>query len=637
MGNKITRRRPAIDDRHTRLQGLYPSRDIDQRKLRRLILDSKLAPCYPGGEEPAVELEECPICFLHYPSLNRSKCCTKGICTECFLQMQSPNVTRPTQCPYCKMANYSVEYRGPKSMEEKGVEQAEEQKVIEAKIRMRQKELEEDEKREQWHDDDQDGDPPSPPAPSLPAIFPPPDLEQDSWQVVWESISHPSEDLVSVGLSQRPVGRPVPIVEPADSLWVQGSQQSDVEEDEGRAAQQQARPAFVSNVLPSALRHNAIVEFPTPQSPPVAQLTSGEPTSEYSQQNRDDEFDLDLEDIMVMEAIWLSIQEEGAQHRYTDNERCIAAAGAAMAGSLSTGRTNSGVDSEGSTDVRAIMPSRPPPLLPALPPPSPALSVLETQVQAPRRCSSVTGGLAGAIAALAERQVAGGDTTSVAQQSTVSILPPDPAAVVILRKEVAGTNQACEVLLHGEEELEIASPSEPLQRRQHTGSSAVRKLGLQKVKDERERMLRMSTEIEILKSQREGESASPIRDSENANTSDRLANWVGLRQWEYRAAPSMSRWSGDQSLEQVEIGTSFSHSIPSASDLAWEAPDIQPDRQRRDGESSTSMDAGAKGAVVVPESFDEQMMLAMALSLAEQARVHRDGGSLIQQSSNMQW
>jgi hypothetical protein len=88
---------------------------------------------------------------------------------ECFLQMKSPNVTRPTQypfcfvfclmlimyvcthsvlgaqlffskcpvakhivgllngdgdrCPYCKMANYSVEYRGPKSMEEKGVEQ----------------------------------------------------------------------------------------------------------------------------------------------------------------------------------------------------------------------------------------------------------------------------------------------------------------------------------------------------------------------------------------------------------------------------------------------------------------------------------------------------------------------------------
>ncbi len=131
------------------------------------------------------------------------------------------------------------------------------------------------------------------------------------WWQMWEDLSSPllsqriflsfparsdslitlddGQDLVSVGLSQRPVGRPVPIVEPADSLWVQGSQQSDVEEDEGRAAQQQARPAFVSNVLPSALRHNAIVEFPTPQSPPVAQLTSGEPTSEYSQQNRCDQ------------------------------------------------------------------------------------------------------------------------------------------------------------------------------------------------------------------------------------------------------------------------------------------------------------------------------------------------------------
>ncbi len=138
--------------------------------------------------------------------------------------------------------------------------------------------------------------------------------KQDSWMwwwEMWEDLSSPllsqrsflsfparsgslitlhnGQDLVSLGLSQRPVGRPVPIVEPADSLWVQGSQQSDVEEDEGRAAQQQARPAFVSNVLPSALRHNAIVEFPTPQSPPGAQLTSGEPTSEYSQQNRCDQ------------------------------------------------------------------------------------------------------------------------------------------------------------------------------------------------------------------------------------------------------------------------------------------------------------------------------------------------------------
>lgn len=73
MGNKITRRRPTIDERYTRPQGLYPYRDVDQRKLRRLILDSKLAPCFPGGEDPAADSEECPICFLVH--LNTSSYC----------------------------------------------------------------------------------------------------------------------------------------------------------------------------------------------------------------------------------------------------------------------------------------------------------------------------------------------------------------------------------------------------------------------------------------------------------------------------------------------------------------------------------------------------------------------------------
>ncbi len=35
------------------------------------------------------QLEECPICFLYYPALNRAKCCSKGVCTECFLQVSS--------------------------------------------------------------------------------------------------------------------------------------------------------------------------------------------------------------------------------------------------------------------------------------------------------------------------------------------------------------------------------------------------------------------------------------------------------------------------------------------------------------------------------------------------------------------
>ncbi|KAJ9672777.1 hypothetical protein PVL29_026128 [Vitis rotundifolia] len=123
MGNKLGRRRQVVEDKYTRPQGLYQHKDVDHKKLRKLILDSKLAPCYPGDEESTNDFEECPICFLFYPSLNRSRCCTKGICTECFLQMKNPNSTRPTQCPYCKTANYAVEYRGVKTKEEKGMEQ----------------------------------------------------------------------------------------------------------------------------------------------------------------------------------------------------------------------------------------------------------------------------------------------------------------------------------------------------------------------------------------------------------------------------------------------------------------------------------------------------------------------------------
>ncbi|KAI8097021.1 uncharacterized protein BX664DRAFT_325419 [Halteromyces radiatus] len=47
---------------------------------------------------------ECPICFLFYPPfINRTRCCGKVICTECFLQLKrsvdSPSL--PIPCPFC--------------------------------------------------------------------------------------------------------------------------------------------------------------------------------------------------------------------------------------------------------------------------------------------------------------------------------------------------------------------------------------------------------------------------------------------------------------------------------------------------------------------------------------------------------
>lgn len=66
MGNKLGRKRQVVDERYTKPQQvLYMNKDVDIKKLKKLILESKLAPCYPGDEESSChDLEECPICFL---------------------------------------------------------------------------------------------------------------------------------------------------------------------------------------------------------------------------------------------------------------------------------------------------------------------------------------------------------------------------------------------------------------------------------------------------------------------------------------------------------------------------------------------------------------------------------------------
>ncbi|KAJ4788933.1 Protein SIP5 [Rhynchospora pubera] len=243
MGNKIGRRRQVVDERYTRPQGLYEHRDIDHKKLRKLILESKLAPCYPGDDECSVDLEECPICFLYYPSLNRSKCCMKGICTECFLQMKPPNSTRPTQCPFCKTPNYAVEYRGVKSKEEKSMEQVEEQRVIEAQIRVRQQEIQEEEERMKKKQEKSQ---------SIRKMQPPTEIEYS--------------DLCSTSLSV---------------------------------------PSF------RCTTHGDDLES---SQPSCSASLMAQPS--HSRHSRDDNIDMDLEEVMIMEAIWLSIQEQGSAPLY---------------------------------------------------------------------------------------------------------------------------------------------------------------------------------------------------------------------------------------------------------------------------------------------------------------------------------
>ncbi|KAH7861338.1 hypothetical protein Vadar_024794 [Vaccinium darrowii] len=411
MGNKLGRRRQVVDEKYTRPQGLYQHKDVDHKKLKKLILDSKLAPCFPGDEsECGYDLEECPICFLYYPSLNRSRCCMKGICTECFLQMKTPNSTRPTQCPFCKTSNYAVEYRGVKTKEEKGLEQVEEQRVIEAKIRMRQQELLDEEDR----------------------IRKIPDISSSS-----------------TTLAQGEVGYNT-VAETSFTSAVEGEEIVSLEEP-------------CSSIRPS-LR---------------------------PRQNRDDEFDLDLEDIMVMEAIWLSIQEKGRirngdsapPEHYVTGDQLVSQ---------------------------------------ALPLPA-------------ESSSSPSGGLACAIAALAERQQMGGESSGGNYNANTATfnMPPSYSRFSDSREQA----------------MDSYGPS--------------------------------------------GGSIEDLHDSQLAMTG------VG------------GEWGLDHESEVAELGSSYG-----SCDVTEDGVVAMPPQHEIQGGFQAN-----NGGAIVPDSFEEQMMLAMAVSLAEaQAR-----------------
>ncbi|KAF9971976.1 SNF1-interacting protein [Actinomortierella ambigua] len=76
----------------------------------------------PKGHSPQGKIDisqlyqgaiECPICFLYYPrNINRTRCCDKPICTECFVQIKrhESSPTETPACPYCVEPHFGVLY-----------------------------------------------------------------------------------------------------------------------------------------------------------------------------------------------------------------------------------------------------------------------------------------------------------------------------------------------------------------------------------------------------------------------------------------------------------------------------------------------------------------------------------------------
>jgi hypothetical protein len=196
-------------------------------------------------------------------------------------------------------------------------------------------------------------------------------------------------------------------------------------------------------------------------------------------------------------------------------------------------------------DVEATRPSEP---------------LIEISLGSEADMDPATGGLAGAIAALAERRATIGGNTAPASHSPILSPEVDPRAGEISE----GTGNQPRRQLH--------SPEETSQRAEEHGST--------------ERV-----------------------------ASETLAHWVSSTQEDYTLDSSKS--VGGQSSQRAEIGTSFASSVPSSSELTWESPENSPP-DARNGEPNADDEK-----VLLPDSFEERMMLAMALSIADASRLHQ--------------
>eukprot|EP00980_Cylindrotheca_fusiformis_P021205 scaffold8150_cov118-Cylindrotheca_fusiformis.AAC.14 len=114
---------------------LYNDCHWDEKAIRRLVGDGKLAARLKGQEERTPEIhQECPICFLYYKDINVTKCCNASICTECFLQVR-PQKEKQSTCPFCNSHKLSVGVAKRMTSEQLKEQEKEEQLVVEARIR----------------------------------------------------------------------------------------------------------------------------------------------------------------------------------------------------------------------------------------------------------------------------------------------------------------------------------------------------------------------------------------------------------------------------------------------------------------------------------------------------------------------
>jgi len=133
-GNSLGLSRSELEKR-CRPSGLYSNCKWDEKAIRKLVGDGKLASRMEGLDYASGDCnQECPICFLNYKEVNRTKCCGANICTECYLQVR-PQKDKQSCCPFCNAPKVSVTVAKKLSSEQVEQQKKEEERVLEVRKR----------------------------------------------------------------------------------------------------------------------------------------------------------------------------------------------------------------------------------------------------------------------------------------------------------------------------------------------------------------------------------------------------------------------------------------------------------------------------------------------------------------------
>lgn len=147
----INSKKHSVEAKYSTLNGVYPTCEWDPKSIRKLVVDKKVSPLFPGKEDPGENTDECPICLLYYTGgLNKAKCCRQEICTECLLQIKRPGLSLDDiTCPFCNISRFATTFSGPKSAGERQRERRETEKVERLEAQMREAEKSRDRKRKE--------------------------------------------------------------------------------------------------------------------------------------------------------------------------------------------------------------------------------------------------------------------------------------------------------------------------------------------------------------------------------------------------------------------------------------------------------------------------------------------------------